>query len=802
MHGFTQDLRYALRGLRKNPGFTIVAVLTLALGIGANTAIFSVLNAVLLRPLPYHAPEQLAMLWTEIPTQALRQGRSAYGDVEEWRRQSQTFADMAVTDPVRPTLTTTTGSEQIRVSRVSSNYFSLLGVQPAYGRTFSEKEADERQRLALISHNFWQARFGGSGDAIGASLVIDGLPSRIIGVLPAELQFDDTEVWEPHTLFPDWETLRRARGAGSWFVVARLPPGVTFQQAQTEMNAIARRLGEQSTASSQRGISVMPLTLYVTAPSTRLALWMLTAAVSFVLIMAIANVAGLSLARSAGRDREIAIRSALGASQTHIVRQLIVESVTLAVLSGIASLFVALAGIRLILSLRPGGLVRMDEVRLDPWGFGWALTLSLLSGVLIGLAPAITTLRRNLKPAFQEGGRGASGSAATRRVRRVLVVAEFALAIMLLVGAGLLTRSLLNVQNVDPGFSTKQVLSLQLASPMFPTTAQRVNYFERVLEETKAVAGVEKAAIASEFFIGGNPDQFVMVEGSTRPAPERVRFRRDEITADFFETVGTPVLRGRAFSAVDGANAPKVAIINDMMARRLWPGQDAVGRRFKLGSADANSPWFTVVGVVGDMRRQGPEQDPIPQMFESLAQNPSRLVTLLVRTSADPSRMMAVVQAAARQVERDAPVYGATTLEDRLNRFHEQRRFQTSLLIAFALVALLLAAVGIYGLIRFSIATRMREISIRIAVGAQRSDILRMILREGLTLSIIGLALGLVGAVWLGQLLSGLVFGITVGDPVTFVAVSALLTAVAAAACYMPARRAARIDPVVALKYE
>jgi putative ABC transport system permease protein len=802
MHGFTQDLRYALRGLRKNPSFTIVAVLTLALGIGANTAIFSVLNAVLLRPLPYHAPEQLAMLWTEIPTQALRQGRSAYGDVEEWRRQSQTFADMAVTDPVRPTLTTLTGSEQIRVSRISSNYFSLLGVRPAYGRTFSEKEAGERQRLALISHNFWQARFGGSGDAIGASLVIDGLPSRIIGVLPAELQFDDTEVWEPHTLFPDWETLRRARGAGSWFVVARLRPGVTFQQAQTEMNAIARRLDEQSPASSQRGISVMPLTLYVTAPSTRLALWMLTAAVSFVLIMAIANVAGLSLARSAGRDREIAIRSALGASQTHIVRQLMVESVTLAVLSGIASLFVALAGIRLILSLRPGGLVRMDEVRLDPWGFGWALTLSLLSGVLIGLAPAITTLRRNLKPAFQEGGRGASGSAATRRVRRVLVVAEFALAIMLLVGAGLLTRSLLNVQNVDPGFSTKQVLSLQLASPMFPTPAQRVNYFERVLEETKAVAGVEKAAIASEFFIGGNPDQFVMVEGSTRPAPERMRFRRDEITADFFETVGTPVLRGRTFSAADGANAPKVAIINDMMARRLWPGQDAVGRRFKLGSADANSPWFTVVGVVGDMRRQGPEQDPIPQMFESLAQNPSRLVTLLVRTSADPSRMVAGVQAAARQVEKGAPVYGATTLEDRLNRFHEQRRFQTSLLIAFALVALLLAAVGIYGLIRFSIATRMREISIRIAVGAQRSDIFRMILREGLTLSIIGLALGLVGAVWLGRLLSGLVFGITVADPVTFVAVSALLTAVAAAACYMPARRAGRINPIVALKYE
>ncbi len=801
MQGFAQDLRYALRGLRKNPGFTIVAVLTLALGIGANTAIFSVLNAVLLRPLPYDAPEQLAMLWSEIPTQGLREGRSNYADVEEWRAQSNTFADMAVFDSTRVTLTAADGSEQISVNRVSPNIFALLGIRPSHGRTFSAAESNERQRVALISHRFWQTRFGGSLDAIGATLMLDRVPSRIIGILPREIDSGD-DVWEPHTLFPDWERLRTARGPGFWSVVARLRPGATFEQAQAEMSAVARRLDAQSPAGNARGVSVMPLTLHVTGSSTRLALWMLTAAVSFVLIMAIANVAGLSLARSAGRDREIAIRSALGASRTHIVRQLIVESLTLAVVSGITSLFVALVTIRLILFLRPGGLARIDEVRLDPWGFGWALMLSLLSGVLIGLAPAITTLRRNLKPAFQEGGRGASGGAATRRIRGVLVVAEFALAIMLLVAAGLLTRSLLNVQNVDTGFSTDRVLSLQLASPVFPTTAQRVNYFERVLEQTKAVAGVEQAAIASEFFIGGSPEQNVTVEGSARPEPERVRFRRDEITGEFFETVGTPILRGRTFSAADSANAPKVAIVNEMMARRLWPGQHAIGRRFKLGPPDANSPWFAVVGVVGNMRRQGPEHEPIPQMFESLAQNPGRLVTLLVRTSADSARMMAAVQAAARQVEKDAPVYGVMTLDARLGRFYEQRRFQTSLLLAFALVALLLAAVGIYGLIRYSVATRMREISIRIAVGAQRGHIFRMILREGLRLSLMGLALGLVGAAWLGRLLSGLVFGITAADPATFVAVSALLSAVAVAACYLPARRAARINPVAALKYE
>ena len=802
MRGFGQDLRYALRGLRKNPAFTTVAVLTLALGIGANTAVFSVLNAVLLRPLPYHAPEQLAMLWAEIPNQALREGRSAYGDVEEWRARSRSFADMAVFDGVRLTLSGASGAEQISVGRVSPNYFSLLGVQPAFGRTFTAQEAEERQRLALISHQFWQTRFGGSLDAIGAIIVLDRVPSRIIGILPGDFRLDGNDVWEPHTLFPDWDVLRTARGGGFWNVMARLRPGATFQQAQTEMGAIALRLDEQSVASVRRGISVVPLTQHVTGTSTRVALWMLTAAVSFVLLMAIANITGLSLARSAGRDREMAIRSALGASQAHIVRQLIVESVTLAVISGIASLLVALAGIRLILSLRPGGLARLDEVRLDPWGFGWALGLSLLSGVLIGLAPAVTSMRRNLKPAFQEGGRGASGGAATRRIRRVLVAGEFALAIVLLVGAGLLTRSLMNVQSVDPGFSTERVLSMQLASPMFPTTVQRANYFERVLEQTKAVAGVETAAIASEFFIGGNPEQTITVEGSTRAVPERVRLRRDEITAGFFETVGTPLIRGRSFSAADGPDAPRVAIINELMARRLWPGQDAVGRRFKLGPPDSTNPWFTVVGIAGDMRRQGPERDPIAQMFESLAQNPSRLVTLLVRTSTDPRYMMAAVQAAARQVDTNAPVYGVTTLEDRLGVFSAQRRFQTSLLMAFALVALLLAAVGIYGLIRYSVATRMREISIRIAVGAQRGDIVRMILREGLSLSLVGLVLGLAGAVWLGQLLSGLVFGITATDLPTFAAVSVLLTAVAAAACYLPARRAARIDPVAALKYE
>ena len=799
MTGLGQDLRYALRGLRRNPGFTAAAVLTLALGIGANTAVFSVLNAELLRPLPYQSPEQLAMLWTEVPTQGLREGRSAYGDFADWRAQTRTFADLAAFEPTRSTLSSAEGMEQISVTRVTPNYFSLLGVQPSHGRVFTADEAAERQRLALISHNFWQTRFAGSIGAIGSTIVLDRQPSRIIGIMPAEFGLGGADVWEPQTLFSNWDALQTARGTGPWFVVGRLQPGTTLQQAQAEMTAIARRVAAQAAGTAPQGISVVALDHHVTGSRTRSALWMLTVAVSFVLLIAVANIAGLSIARSAGRDREIAIRSALGATQVAIARQLIMESVTLAVVAGCAGVAVGYAGIRVILALQPAGLARLGDVAFDSATMGWAMALTLLSGVLIGLAPAFNATRRNLKPAFQEGGRGASSGTAVRNIRRALVSAEFAMAIVLLVGAGLLTRSLLNVQHVDPGFKSERVMLLALASPVTPSVAQRVDYFERARARAAAIPGIERAAIASEFFIGGNAEQSVTVEGSTR-GPERVRFRSDEITPEFFETVGTSLVKGRTFTPVEGTNGPRVAIINEAMARRLWPGEDAVGRRFKVGAPD--SPWFTVVGIAADMRRQSLELDPLPQMFEPLAQNPSRLVMLVVRTSTDPRQMMATVQSAVRQEMKDAPVYGVTTLEDRLGMLGAQRRFQTSLLLAFAVIALVLASVGVYGLMRYTVTTRMREISIRMAVGAQRSDIFRMILGEGLSLSFAGLLLGLVGAAWLGHFLSGLVFGIAPSDPPTFVFVSVLLTLVAAAACYIPARRAARIDPATALKYE
>jgi putative ABC transport system permease protein len=804
VENLSRDIRYAFRTLRRSPGFTVTSVAVLALAIGANTAMFSVLNAVLFRPLPYRSPEQLAMLWTEIPSQRVREGRSAIMDVELWRKQSQSFTDMAVFDPVSVTLTSAAEAEHISVCRITPNIFALLGVQPSHGRSYTEDEATARQHVAVISHRFWQTHFGASLDALSASIELDGIPTRIVGVLPEDLGLPpfDADILQPHTLFPDWEARRGLRGGDSWFVLGRLRPGVTIPQAQAEMNAISHSLDQQLPSSIRdRGVSIVPLTLQLTGPGARLALWMLSGAVFLVLLIAATNVASLALARSASREREIAIRAALGAGRARIVRQLLAESLTLAAISGALGLLLAQAGIRLILALKPAGLVRLREVSLDPGVLAWALGLCLLTGILVGLAPAVTAARHSLRSSGQEGGRSISSGVATRSLRRALVVTQFALAIVLLAGAGLLIRSLRSVESVDAGFRPQRLLSAQISTPASRPTAQRVDFCNRLVERISAVPGVQSAAVIENLFIGGNPEQILTTETGDRSFSARLRFRSDGISPAFFQTLGTPLLRGRFFSAADGPDSPRVAIINDAMAHRLWSGLDPLGQRLKLGAVDSSAPWLTVVGVVGNMRRQGLEKEPIPQMFVPMAQDPSRLVTLVVRTSMqDPLKITPSLQAALHDVDQHAPLYGVTTLDNALGVYLTERRFQTSLLSGFSVVALLMAAIGIYGLIQYSIATRTHEIGIRMAIGAQAGAIFRMILWEGLRLSLIGLGLGLLGALWLGRAGSSLLFGVSATDPLTFLSVSLLLTAVAAAACYFPARRATKIEPVVALR--
>jgi len=799
LEDLARDLHHALRTLRRSPAFATAAAATLALAIGANTAMFSVLNAVLLRPPPFRFPEQLAMLWTEDPTQNLREGRSALWDVEQWRSQSQSFAALATFDAVSTTLTTADGAEQIVGASISPNLLSLLGVQLVQGRSFSTEEADEGQRLVLISHRFWQARFGGSHDAIGATIVLDGLPSQVIGILPADFQIArlDAAVWKPHS------SRQSVRGQETWFVVGRLRPTVTFDQAQAEMSAVARRLNVQLPAAERnQGISIVPLSLYMVGPQSRLALWMLGGAVLCVFLIAAANVTSLSLARSVARAREMAVRATLGASAGRIVRQLITESILLAAVSGLIGTLLALVGIRLIRAFGPGNLPRLNEVSLDLRVLGWALTISVLAGILMGLAPVIATLRGDLRPSGAEGGRSVSSGSTSRRIRRALVVAECALAIILLIGAGLLVRSWWYVNGIDPGFRPERILVMELSSPTtFSVPAQRTDLYHRVLEEILAVPGVENAGIIGDLFIANTREQILTVERDDGMVSERLQFTRDEVSADFFRTLGTPLLRGRFFSIGDQLEAPRVAIINDAMARRSWPVHDPVGRRFKLGSrGDSDGPWYTVVGVVGDMRRQGLEREPVPQTFVSLAQNPPGSVDVFIRTSSEPLTMAEALRAAVRRVEKNAPIYGVATLEQQLGTYLNQRQFQTWLLTGFSVVALLMAAVGIYGLIQYSIATRTQEIGLRMALGAEASDIFRMMIGEGLTLSLTGLGFGLVGAWWLGRAGSSLLFGVTTSDPLTFMTVSLLLTAVTTAACYFPARRAMRVDPIAALR--
>jgi putative ABC transport system permease protein len=529
---------------------------------------------------------------------------------------------------------------------------------------------------------------------------------------------------------------------------------------------------------------------------------MLGGAVFLVFLIAAANVTSLSLARSTARAREMSVRAALGANPGRIVRQLLTESVLLAVVSGLLGTLLAWGGIRLIRAFGPDNLPRLNEVSLDMRVLGWALGISLLAGILVGLAPAMTTLRRDLRPSGEESGRTVSGGTSSRRIRRALVVAEFALAIVLLVGAGLLVRSWGHVNDVDPGFTTERVLAMAVSAATFSVPTQRTDLYYRVLEQVQAVPGVESAGIIDDLFSGNPREHVLTVERDDGTVSERLRLTRDEVSADVFRTVGTPLIRGRFFSTGDDANAPLVAIINETLARRSWPGHDPMGRRFMFGPRNTEGPWYTVVGVVGDMRRQGLEREPLPQIFVSLAQNhPPGDVTLFVRSSSDdPLAMAGALRAAVRRADRNTPIYGVAPLEQQLGTYLTQRRFQTSVLTGFSVVALLMAAIGIYGLIQYSIATRTREIGLRLAIGAQAGDIFRMVIGEGLTLSLTGVAVGLVGALWFGRAASSLLFGVTASDPLTFTAVSLLLTAVAMAACYFPARRAMRVDPIRALR--
>jgi putative ABC transport system permease protein len=815
--GLWQDLRYGARTLVKAPGFTLLAVITLSLGIGANTAIFSVVNGVLLRPLPHQEPDRLAMLWKINAKQDLYEDGTSIPSFLDWRAQSQTFADMAVFAGVNSVfLTGGDEPEPARIVRASANLFPLLGVKPTLGRAFSADEEDRRERVVVVGYGLWQRRFGGAPDVIGKTLEINGQTSQVIGVMPEGFYFPtkEAQLWEPATLFGMYDRLRAVRGNDDWNVVGRLKPGATWREAQGEMTAIDRRLAKAYPDSDpyRMGINVVPLPIQVSGRNLRLALWVLLGAVTFVLLIACTNVANLLLARGAARAREFAVRAALGANRLRLLRQMLTESVMLALIAGLAGLAVATAGVRALVAFAPPGIPRLDEIRIDSSVLLFTTGLSLLAGILFGLAPAWKVSHQRPNEALKDGSPWASGGLQLRQTRGLLVSMECALAVALLTGAGLLIRSFLRLQAVDPGFKPEGALLAHIsrpaggakATPSAPDALPLNAFQQKILDRLSSLPGVRAVGTISHPYGGvirtASPERWaVEVEGRSSAPGQEIPLGFTNASPGLFQALGVPLLKGRFFSEQDlppvlprEFNAD-VVIINDTFARQVFPVEDPIGKRIKVGRNRG-----TIVGVVGDIRHQGLERQPFAELF-SLRGLGGEWV---VRVTSDPLSFAATLREAVRSVDKNAVVTSVTTLESEMGNLSAERRFQTWLLALFAAAALALSATGIYGLMYYAVAQRTHEIGIRIALGARSLDVLRLVIGQGMKLAMLGVAVGLIVSLWLTRVLSHLLFGVKATDPATFIGVSFVLAGVAFLACYLPARKASRIDPLIALRHE
>jgi predicted permease len=807
-----QDLRFGARMLRKNPGFTFVAVLTLALGIGATSALFSMVEAVLLKPLPYRETSRLAVLWTDNVRQNLHEERTSYLNFEDWRKQNSTFEDMAFASAFTVNLTAGEEPQRLVAGRTSANLFSLMGVKPILGRTFSSEEEKRGERVIVVSHGLWLRSFGSSHGIVGQSLEVDGTKMAIVGVMPATFQFParTVDLWEPLTVFPNWSGLKVKRNTPSGFVVARLKRGVSFSQAQADMNVVGAQLARQYPDLAANldffgfGVNVMPFNIFVTGRQVRFALWLLFGAVLLVLFIACMNVASLLLSRGAARARELATRMALGAGKKRLVRQLLIESAVMYLISGGLGIAFAAVADRLLIRLAPTDIPRLREAGIDSGVLSFALVLSFFAAFMFGLFPALRLSGTDPHLALKGSGRELSESSAVVRLRSLLVAGELAVAVILLVGAGLLTRSFLRVQHVDPGFSTDHALTARGVQSKFKSETQWRDFYEQALDHIRAIPGVEAVGAIDNFFFASFPDETVIVEGRSPQSPGTSvpQVTDDGISSGYFQSLGVPLLRGRFFGDQDRATSPRTAIINATMSRRFWPGEDPLAKRFKFAYETAADPWITVVGVVGDMHRDGVTQDPVSEIFLPFSQHPARGMDLVVRTSADPRSFAGAVRAAIRSADKTAPIFNVSTLEDALRDQVAPRRFQTLLLSLFAFLAVILSAIGVYGLMHYSVTQRTHEIGIRMALGAQPLEVIRLVLGQGGRIALAGILIGFGGALSIGRALSSLLFGVTATDPVTFVVVILLLCVIALVACYIPARRAIRVDPMVALRYE
>lgn len=804
---FWQDLAYACRTLIKTPAFTIIAVTALALGIGANTAIFSVVDTVLLRPLPYKAADRLVMVWEDASQVGFPHNTPAPANFIDWRAQSQVFEDLAATARLSFNLSGVGEPERIDGRRVSANLFTLLGVDAQLGRTFlPEEDQPGTNRVVIMSNGLWQRRFGSEPGIIGRPLTLNGESFTVVGVMPPKFQFPSREddLWIP-IAFPAEEAARR--GSHYLEVVGRLKPGVTLEQARAEMNTIATRLQQQYPESNSRiGVTVIPLHEELVG-DIKPALLVLLGAVGFVLLIACANVANLLLARAAVRQKEIATRVALGASRSRLIRQFLTESVLLAALGGCVGLLLAFVGVNLLKMFIPQTISQAQAITINATVLAFTVGVSLLTGLIFGLAPATQALSSNLNETLKEGGRDSAVGNRGNRIRGLLVITEVAFSLILLIGAGLLINSFLRLRHVDPGFRTNNVLTMSIELPplKYPDETKRSSFYTELVASVEALPGVNSAAVTNWIPLVYQGDSIgISIEG--RPvevASQRPNAVTRVVSPDYFRAMGINLLQGRGLSDADKADSPAVIVIGETMARRFWPGEDPIGKRITPGSPDSPDNWLTVVGVVNDVRQFELTAEPRPQMYLSYQQAgffaPRHLV---VRTDIDPLSLATTVRRTVWEIDKDQPVSNIRTMDEVLSESIERQRFSMLLLAIFATVALVLAAVGIYGVTSYSVAQRTHEIGIRVALGAQRRDVLKLAVEEGLKLVLVGVVLGLTAAFVLTRVMSSLLFGVSATDPLTYASISILLIAVAAFASYLPARRAARVDPLIALRYQ
>jgi putative ABC transport system permease protein len=810
VNSFWQDIRFGVRMLAKNPAFTAIAVLTLALGIGANTAIFSVIDAALLRPLPYPNADRIVVLYQQ--DQDRQNDDPAPADFLDIRRQSSSFAYLAAYRGLPFNLSGNGQPERVQGTVVTSDFFAALGVQALRGRTIlPDLDRAGGTSVVVLSYGLWQRRFGGSADIVGQAIDIDGELRIVVGVMPPDFAYPTgTELWTssrfaapPHPLRP-LEDPATVRGSHYFESFGRLKPGVTLAQAVTEVDTITKRLKQQyGNDEDGFGATLVPLREDLVG-ETRPALLILLGAVALVLLIACVNVANIVLARGASRQKEMALRIALGASRLRLLRHFLTESTLLALAGGALGILLALWGLAPLRALVPAAMIGGAPIALDSRVLLFTLLASLASGVLFGLIPGLRLGETELNSALQEGGRGSAGGGRARRTRSALVVTEIALAAVLLTGAGLLLRSFSHLLKVPEGFNPEQVLSLQLALPQarYPKPGDRTSFVKNALERIHSLPGIAAASAISRLPLNpGNSSRSVEVEGRTPPPSGDISPDYLVVTPDYFHTLAVPLLSGRTFTDRDDASALPVAIVSEATAHHFWPGEDAVGKHIS-GACGDEKTWCQVVGVVGDLKQHHLEQASRLAVYVPFAQDPWAFFAIVVRTKLEPASAASAVEGAIHSVDRDEPVYNVRTMRDVEAASLSPQRLQIALIGLFAALALVLACMGIYGVMAYSVAQRTGEMGVRMALGAQTSNVLGLVLGEGLRLAVLGAAIGLAGSFFAARLLSGMLFGVTPSDPLTFAGVAIVLVLVALLACYIPARRATRVDPLVALRYE